>query len=287
MIRIISSSMIALAIVGWAWSAEAQTASGAGGGGAQAGTTTTAGAQGGVATPGMQAMPNNPGATVPPSNPGVAAPNPNVPNGANARAAANASAAAAAGGAAPAGGANVNAFGQAQFGAGMNSRANPTGAATTDRMRTSTQAVTPNQAMPSAPVVQNVFPVFPNLNPPTPLIQNPALANGAGQPGTVNIPTGQTAAPVPSDQVVAGTNVNTYNPSSPIASTLNPNGVASQTPGQGSATAANVASSSVPVNNGVPIVNNQWRYVNQGGQWWYWTPNNSWMYYNGGSWYRY
>jgi hypothetical protein len=32
---------------------------------------------------------------------------------------------------------------------------------------------------------------------------------------------------------------------------------------------------------------NNWRMVNQNGQWWYWTTGNNWLYYNGTSWTRY
>jgi hypothetical protein len=32
---------------------------------------------------------------------------------------------------------------------------------------------------------------------------------------------------------------------------------------------------------------NNWRTVNQNGQWWYWTPGNYWMYYSGNTWSRY
>lgn len=32
---------------------------------------------------------------------------------------------------------------------------------------------------------------------------------------------------------------------------------------------------------------NNWRMVNQNGQWWYWTTGNNWLYYNGTSWLHY
>ena len=32
---------------------------------------------------------------------------------------------------------------------------------------------------------------------------------------------------------------------------------------------------------------NNWRMVNQNGQWWYWTTGNNWLYYNGTTWMRY
>ena len=32
---------------------------------------------------------------------------------------------------------------------------------------------------------------------------------------------------------------------------------------------------------------NNWRLVNQSGQWWYWSPGNYWMYYRSGAWQRY
>ena len=42
--------------------------------------------------------------------------------------------------------------------------------------------------------------------------------------------------------------------------------------------------------NGSQTINsgaNNWRYVNQNGQWWYWTPNNTWLYYRGNTWNQY
>jgi hypothetical protein len=39
--------------------------------------------------------------------------------------------------------------------------------------------------------------------------------------------------------------------------------------------------------NNINAANNNWRMVNQSGQWWYWTPQNTWMQYTNGAWVQY
>jgi hypothetical protein len=109
-------------------------------------------------------------------------------------------------------------------------------------------------------------------------------ANGnptAGIGSANGVITGSLNAPNASNGNIAGTsgtgNGNVAPGGSPNAGLGSVNG---QITGQVNPNAARAAQlNSVNANN--------WRMVNQNGQWWYWTPGNYWMYYSGNAWSRY